>query len=145
VRMMGDGLGGPPAGFEIRAVEEADVPACERVCIAAHGFERTGELQAAINGPTATPICVLREGRITGYATGFLRWTVAHGVAESEADMRALIAGGGDPVDFLVPTRDAGLFRWCLDNGLRVIKPMTLMAMGAYHEPRGAWFPSAAY
>lgn len=23
--------------------------------------------------------------------------------------------------------------------------PVTLMAMGDYQEPRGAWFPSAAY
>jgi hypothetical protein len=37
------------------------------------------------------------------------------------------------------------LFRWCLREGLRVAKPMTLLAMGEYHEPRGAWLPSAFY
>ncbi len=144
-RMMGEGLGGAPEGFEVRPLEAADLPACERVCLAVHGFARTRELSAAIEGPIATPIGVLRDGRLTGYATSLLRWSLAHGVAETEEDMRALIAGGGDPVDFLVPTRQAGLFRWCLARGLRVIKPMTLMAMGDYHEPRGAWFPSAGY
>jgi GNAT superfamily N-acetyltransferase len=145
VRLMGDGLSGAPPGFEVRPLEPTDLPACERMCLAVHGFERTGELRAAIEGPVATPIGVLRDGRLTGYATSLLRWSLAHGVAQTDEDMRALIAGGGDPVDFLLPTRQAALFRWCLDRGLRVIKPMTLMAMGGYQEPRGAWFPSAAY
>ena len=26
-----------------------------------------------------------------------------------------------------------------------VVKPMTLMAMGEYREPRGVWFPSVFY
>ena len=46
---------------------------------------------------------------------------------------------------FLIPIRDAGLHRWCLDEGLEAVKPMTLMARGTYSEPRGAWLPSVAY
>ncbi len=37
------------------------------------------------------------------------------------------------------------LFRWCLDVGLRVVKPMTYMAVGDYREPAGAWLPSVSY
>jgi hypothetical protein len=45
----------------------------------------------------------------------------------------------------LLPTRQADLFRWCLKNGMRVLKPMTLMTMGEYHEPRGSYLPSVGY
>jgi hypothetical protein len=43
---------------------------------------------------------------------------------------------------FLVPTRNGGLMRWCLNNGLRIVQPMTLMTMGLYNEPAGAYLPS---
>ena len=62
--------------------------------------------------------------------------------------MQALIAGAAaasnEPVSFLLPVRPASLFRWCFSEGLRVVKPMTLV-MGRYHEPRGSWFPSVFY
>ena len=45
----------------------------------------------------------------------------------------------------LVPTRNAGLFRWCLFNGLRVVEPMTLMTTGLYNEPAGAFLPSVLF
>ena len=48
-------------------------------------------------------------------------------------------------VSFLLPTRQAGLFRCCLAQGLRVVKPMTIMAMGGYQEPDGCFFPSVSY
>jgi len=28
---------------------------------------------------------------------------------------------------------------------MRVVKPMTLMAIGAYQEPKGSFFPSVLY
>jgi hypothetical protein len=49
-----------------------------------------------------------------------------------------------DPIAFLVPLR-SGLFRWTLAEGLRLVKPMNLMALGEYQEPRGSWFPSVLY
>ena len=49
-----------------------------------------------------------------------------------------------DPIEFLVPLRSR-LFRWSLREGLRVVKPMNLMALGEYQEPRGSWFPSVLY
>lgn len=45
----------------------------------------------------------------------------------------------------LVPTRNAALFRWCLENGLRVVQPMTLMTIGLYNEPAGAYLPSILF
>jgi hypothetical protein len=44
-----------------------------------------------------------------------------------------------------VPTRQAGLFRWCLSQGLRPIKPLTYMTLGEYREPDGGWIPSMLY
>jgi hypothetical protein len=41
--------------------------------------------------------------------------------------------------------RNWELFRWCLDNGLRVVEPMTLMSVGLYNEPVGAFLPSVLY
>jgi hypothetical protein len=45
----------------------------------------------------------------------------------------------------LVPTRNAELFRWCLSSGLRVVEPMTLMTVGLYNEPHGAYLPSILF
>jgi hypothetical protein len=44
-----------------------------------------------------------------------------------------------------VPTRNSELFRWCLESGLRVVHPMTLMTVGLYNEPVGAYLPSVLY
>jgi hypothetical protein len=88
---------------------------------------------------------VERHGRITGYASelGFF----GHAVGESNVDLQALIVAAdsfGGP-GILVPTRNSHLFRWCLENGLRVVYPMTLMTMGLYNEPAGAYLPSVLY
>jgi hypothetical protein len=45
----------------------------------------------------------------------------------------------------LVPVRNAPLFQWCLDHGLRVVQVMTLMTVGLYNEPAGAYLPSVLY
>ena len=63
--------------------------------------------------------------------------------------MRALLTGIGSatdaPVAFLVPIRQASLVRWCLNEGFRIEKPLTLMAMGQYQDPQGCYFPSGFY
>jgi hypothetical protein len=62
--------------------------------------------------------------------------------------MWELIAGGlaaGREASFLLPTRQHELLRHALAAGLRVVKPMSLMALGEYREPRGAWLPSVLY
>ena len=86
-----------------------------------------------------------RDRRIVAYGTliGFF----GHMVGESNADVQALIANADTFLGpgILVPTRNAGLFRWCLENGLRVVQPMTLMTLGFYNEPAGAYLPSILY
>ncbi len=46
---------------------------------------------------------------------------------------------------FLLPTRNYQLFSWCLANGLRLVQQMTLMSIGLYNEPAGAYLPSVVY
>ncbi len=45
----------------------------------------------------------------------------------------------------LVPSRNAELLGWCLDHGLRIVQQSTLMTIGLYNEPAGAWLPSIVY
>jgi hypothetical protein len=113
------------------------------VCWKVHGHDRGGELAAAIQQGIAT--VVERDGRITGYSTGVKFF--GHSVGETNPDLEALIAAapGFEGPGFLVPTRNAELFRWCLANGLRVVEPMTLMSVGLYNEPAGAFLPSILF
>jgi predicted N-acetyltransferase YhbS len=139
---------GPPIqmkteGWTVRSATDADLGAANAVCERVHGHNRAGELNDAKARGTA--LVVEHGGRITGYASelGFF----GHAVGESDRDIQALIAhadafsGSG----ILVPTRNSALFRWCLEHGLRVVSPMTLMTTGLYSEPRGAYLPSVLY
>lgn len=138
---------GAPAGYDVRPLTDEDLAACEDLCKRVHGFERTNELRAT--PPMLTPVVAVRDGRITAYATGPTFWPLNHAVAETDEDMQALLAGASSlaaaPLSFILPTRQTNLFRWCLSNGLRVVKPMSLMSMGEYHEPRGCYLPSVGY
>jgi len=140
-------FGSPPRvnfpSYEVRAATELDLGACNRLCERVHGHHRGGELKDAITQGTAK--VVARLGRITGYSTDIALF--AHAVGETNDDIKALIAsapeiGGGG---FLLPTRNGELFRWCLDNGLRLVHQMTLMTMGLYNEPASAYLPSVLY
>jgi hypothetical protein len=88
---------------------------------------------------------VERAGRITGYSTPVAFF--GHAVAENNDDLKALIAAAesfpGPGV--LVPTRNGQLLLWCLGEGLRITQTMTLMTMGLYNQPDGAWLPSVMY
>jgi GNAT superfamily N-acetyltransferase len=149
VVISGTPRSGPPAGIEVRPLEEGDLEECESLCLAVHGFERTNELRDAVQIPVFSPSVALREGRITAYATTLTFFPAAYAVAETEDDMRALITGalaaGDEPASFLLPTRQAGLLRWCLSEGLRAVKPMTYMSIGEYRQPDGCWIPSVLY
>jgi GNAT superfamily N-acetyltransferase len=130
-------------GFKVRAAQFSDLEACNRVALGVHGHHRGGELADAIKQGTAT--LVERQGRVTGYASSLA--FSGHAVAETNPDLQAIIAastGFGGP-GILVPSRNAELFRWCLANGLRVVEPMTLMSLGLYNEPKGAFLPSILY
>lgn len=130
-------------GYKVRPATENDLDGCNKLCVQVHGHDRRGELQDAIQHGTAT--VVEHGGRITGYTT--LIAFFGHAVAETNEELKALI--GAAPSffgpGFLLPTRNSELFRWCLDRGLRVIQPMTLMSIGLYNEPKGAFLPSILY
>jgi hypothetical protein len=136
----------PVDGLEVRPLEEDDLEECEALCKKVHGFERTNTLRDALEA--FAPFVVVRDGRISAYASTLTFWPMGHGVAEEEEDMRALLLGAAaevpEPLSLLVPIR-AGLFRWCLAEGFKFVKPMNLMARGEYQEPRGSWFPSVIY
>jgi hypothetical protein len=40
---------------------------------------------------------------------------------------------------------DTALLRWCLLNGLKIVQPLTLMSIGLYNDPSGAWLPSILF
>ena len=133
--------------YEVRPIREDDYDACAELCRSVHGFDRLNELK---NTPPAPhPFVAVRGGRITAYITAPLFWPLNHAIAETEEDMRALLTGVANqcagPLSLILPTRQATLFRWCLKNGMKAIKPMTLMSMGEYHEPRGCYLPSVGY
>jgi predicted N-acetyltransferase YhbS len=130
-------------GCAVRPARGTDLEACNALSRRVHGFDRGTELADAIQQKTAS--VVERAGGITGYATALAFF--GHATAETNLDMQALIASaesfGGTGI--LVPSRNSGLLRWCLANGLQVVQPMTLMSIGLYNEPFGAWFPSVLF
>ena len=140
--MQGKPMNLKMAGYEVRNATEADLDACNRLCMQVHGHHRGGELHDAI-GRGAT--VVERLGRITGYATALAFF--GHAVGENNDDIRALIGAAQAFLGpgILVPTRNSELFRWCLANGMRLVQQTTLMTIGLYNEPSGAYLPSIIY
>jgi predicted N-acetyltransferase YhbS len=141
--LQGPALGLEVKGLSVRQATERDVESCNKLCRNVHGHDRNHELLDAINQKTAS--VVDHDGRISGYATmiGFS----GHAVGETNEDMKALIgaATGIAGPGLLMPSRNAELFRWCLNRGLRVVQPMTLMSLDLYNEPAGAFLPSVIY
>lgn len=130
-------------GFNVRTADETDIAACNDLCRRVHGVDRAGSLAQAIARGSAR--VVERGGRITGYTSGIAFF--GHSVGKTTDDIKALIAAAesfGGP-GFLVPSRNGELMRWCLARGLRITQPLTLMTIGLYSEPQGAWLPSVMY
>jgi hypothetical protein len=143
VTLQGPPLAVPIPGHAVRPATEGDLADCDALCRRIHGHDRSGELLEAITDGTVT--VVEHEGRLTGYATvlGF----PGHAVGESNTELKALIGAAMAFVGpgFLLPTKNGELFRWCLAHGLRVVQPTTLMSLGLYNEPQGAFLPSILY
>jgi GNAT superfamily N-acetyltransferase len=141
--MQGAALTVTLPGRSVRPATGPDGEACDRLHQAIHGFARSAELGEAIAQGSAR--VVERDGRISGYTTGI--GFFGHAVALNNDDLKALVAASpafGGP-GFLLPSRNAELFRWCLAAGLRVVQPMTLMSRGLYNEPSGPFLPSILY
>jgi hypothetical protein len=146
--LTGSPKGALPRELRVRSMTEADVPEAAELSVRVHGFARTRDVRAAL--AEGTPLVLERGGRIAAYMTRPTFWILNHAVAETDADLQALVRGaanawGDAPLGFLMPIRRAELFRWCLDQGMRVVKPMTLMSRGQHAEPRGAYLPSVMY
>ncbi len=81
----------------------------------------TAVMKCQVLSKAGTFSVVEYDGIITGYTTqvGFL----GHTVAASNTGLKALIGASANfsGPGFLLPSRNAEVLRWCLQNGLRII------------------------
>ncbi|MDQ4073520.1 MAG: GNAT family N-acetyltransferase [Thermoproteota archaeon] len=131
-------------GRSVRMATDDDLGHCNEVCKAIHGHDRDGELRDGIKQGTAK--VVIQGDKITGYTSGLAYFS--HSVGFTNDDLKALIASATDGyggAGILIPSRNTGLLRWCLGNGLRLVHQLTLMTIGLYNEPAGSYMPSVLY
>src|SRR3984893_6548610 len=107
-KINGTPIGKRIPGYDVRPATQADLSACDSLCVRVHGHDRGGELRDA--GKVRTAKVVEHLGRITGYASdiGFF----SHAVGETNQDIIALIASASDFSSnggILVPTRNGEL------------------------------------
>lgn len=144
--MTGRPTGEAPQG-DVLPVRPDDISECAALCRAVHGFDRANELRDAIE--RFGPMLLRKQGKVVAYASAPHFWFLNHGVARSEADMFDLLLGIAaarpEPLALLLPPRQANFHRWSLSHGMRMLKPMSLMTMAEYHEPKGCYFTSVAY
>jgi L-amino acid N-acyltransferase YncA len=141
--MQGPAIQKTLSGYRVRPAHAGDLAACNDLCLRVHGHDRGGELNDAIKQGTA--VVAESRGRVTAYASSVAFF--GHAIGETNEDLKALIAAATafQGPGILVPVRNAELFRWCLENGLRVVQLMTLMTMGLYNEPAAAYLPSILF
>jgi predicted N-acetyltransferase YhbS len=130
-------------GTTVRLATRDDSDACNGLCRHVHGHDRNGELQSRVGAGTAR--VVERAGDITGYTTGL--GYIGHAVGRTDDDIIALLGAteGFVGLGVLVPSRNTTLMAWCLNAGLLLVQQSTLMTIGLYNEPQGAWLPSIGY
>jgi len=145
--MSGRPASKPSREIEVRPLENDDVGDCAVLCGRVHGCERTNELRDAVIN--LSPLVAFREGKVAGYVLTFTTWPSNHAVADGEeAIQSSLLAAAilnSGPLSFLLPVRQANLYRWCLSEGFRAVLPMTLMALGKYQDPDGFYMSSILY
>jgi hypothetical protein len=133
--------------WEVRPLCGGDIPACEALQLRVLGYSRVNELGETL--AMGAPLVALREGHLRAYASMPTNWQANHAMAETDEDLQALLLGAAqirrEPLALLIPVRRAELFRWCLAQGLRAVRPMTLMSMGEYRAPQGTYVPSVLY
>jgi GNAT superfamily N-acetyltransferase len=127
----------------VRVATVGDIDACDDLCRQVHGHDRHAEVQGAVDRGIAW--VVERNSEITGYTTGL--GYIGHAVGNTDDDVIALLGAAGVFVGLgvLVPSRNTALVAWCLTAGLRLVQQSTLMTIGLYNEPQGAWLPSVGY
>ena len=141
--MQGPAMGRQTPGYVVRPLTTDEIGKANALCEKVHGHARATELGGAAMRGEAHGAFV--DGRMTAYATtiGFF----GHAVAETTEGLKALIAAAEEisGAGILVPARNAELLRWCMEEGLRIQYPATLMARGFYEEPQGAFLASILY
>jgi len=130
-------------GRTVRPLTKNDVESANKLCIASHGISRRNEIAGAAEAGSG--LVVENNGKLSGYATvlGFF----GHAVAQTNDDLKAFIGSGRAiaGTGFLLPTRNGVVMRWCFENGLKIIMPMSLMSKGYYQTPRSPFIPSILY
>jgi GNAT superfamily N-acetyltransferase len=134
-------------GYLVRRLEEKDLAECGALHARVLGYSRANELRDRL--AEGSPLVVLHADRVVGYISSPVSASDNHGVAETDEAMQSLLCGAVElndaPLSFLLPTGHTDLFRWCLREGLRAVRPMTLMTIGEYTDPRGVYVPSILY
>lgn len=136
-----------PQGIDVRPFTLGETNLCAELCANIYGFERTQEVLDALK--FSIPFVAMRGNHLIGYSSSMTMLMTNHCVAKTEEDMKALILGiaklTSESLVFLLPVNQMELFRWCLEEGFRIVKPFTLMSKGEYFEPNGIYCPSASY
>ena len=134
----------PIPAATVRPATPEDVDTCDEICRRVHGHDRHRELQDCVNAGTAR---VVEHGSdITGYATGFGYYIgMPLGRPTTTSSRCCSPPKRSIGLGILVPSRNTTLMTWCLHSGLRLIQQSTLMTIGLYNEPQGAWLPSIGY
>jgi predicted N-acetyltransferase YhbS len=143
VTLQGPAIAEQVPGFTVRTARDDHLEEMNGLCRAVHGHDRAVEVGEAVRAGSAS--VVRHGGAIVGYTTGVAYF--GHSVASSNPALAALIGAAaefGGP-GFLLPARNGELFRWAVGHGLRVVHVMTLMTLGLYQQPRGAFLPSILY
>jgi predicted N-acetyltransferase YhbS len=130
-------------GYRVRTAVAADIIACDALCARIHGHHRHGEVVDSVERGSC--LIVEHDDHISGYSAGLGYYN--HSLGETNEDLKALIAAAPafTGPGILVPAANTGLFRWCLDHGLRIVQTMTLMTVGLYNDPAGSYLPSVLY
>jgi len=132
-----------PVDPAVRPATADDFPAMDDLCQSIYRISRKGECVTLMEA--GFPIFVLDRGHIAGYLVGSL---LGHGVAETNDDMLALLAGSAATIPdavSLIPLRNGELYRRALAAGHRNRKVMNLMALGPYEEPQGTFCSSVMF
>ena len=134
--------------YQVRKLEQSDLAECGELCRNTIGTDRNNELLTI--PPFLPSFVAIRDGKIRAYASAPHFWALNHSVAETNEDMQAVLTGACllsnmSPISFLFPARQSDLFRWLLNHGMRIVKPMNLMSMGYYEEPKQVYIPSVGY
>lgn len=139
----------PDGVVEVRGLDASDLAECEQLYADVHGHQRGAEIRDSLTDPLCAPLVAVRGGKVVAYATTLTYFPAAFAVARSEVDLQQLVLGAGAqigrPLSFLVPAQQSGMLRWCLDQRLRIVKPMSYMTLDDYRPPTGPWLPSTMY